>query len=946
VASDPTIGPHRTAQRENMGKPLVIVESPAKARTIGRFLGNAYRVEASIGHIRDLPESASDIPATARKKSWARLGVDTDGAFEPLYVFTGRGKEQAKKLKSLLADADAVYLATDEDREGEAIAWHLLEVLKPNVPTRRLVFHEITENAIQAALANPRELDLHLVEAQETRRVVDRLYGYAVSPVLWRKVQPRLSAGRVQSVAVRLVVERERARMRFVSSTWWDLKATFQAPAGEYEGRLFELDGRPLVGSRDFDPDTGELQGDRRREGALILDAEQSASLTRRLAAGTARVEQVTSKRFVERPAPPFITSTLQQEANRKLRWSARRTMNAAQRLYEEGWITYMRTDSTQLAETALVALRDEIRQRYGADSLPAEARRYASTSRGAQEAHEAIRPAGERFRSIDECRRALPPDEAALYELIWNRTLACQMKDAVGTRLTVVTRLDAPGTSAAFRTTGRTFSFAGFRAVYVEDRDERPDAGGNGDADAQRTLLPDLKDGEAVSTRQLDAERHDTQPPPRLTDASLVKELETRGIGRPSTYATIIETIEQRGYVRKRGTTLVPTWVAFAVTNLLERHFGPLVDYDFTARLEDGLDAIAVGSEDRVRYLSTFYRGAADDGAGLVALVDAAQAEADPRLVCRVVLGSHGGAEIAVRVGRFGPYLEMGDQRGSLSDELAPDEIPAAKAFSLLHEASRWPRHLGTDPATGKDVTVHVGRFGPHVQLGVDDDEAGERARRTSLLKGMEPETIDLDTALKLLALPRTLGTDDQGHAILASNGRYGPYVKVGETSRSLPPDVSPLDVTREQALQLLAAPRAQARGSTAVRELGATPEGKAVVIKKGRFGLYVTDGETNASLSRRVEPDTLTLDAALELLAQKREAGPSTRPAYPRRGRGAAAPAKAPAKARSSARSKAPAKAPAKTAAESKAASKADPKAKAAPKAKPPAKPKAPKK
>ncbi len=915
VASDPT--GIRTQHRETMGKPLVIVESPAKARTISRFLGSAYRVEASIGHVRDLPESASAIPAAARKKPWARLGVDTDNSFEPLYVYTGRGKDQVKKLKAWVAEADAVYLATDEDREGEAIAWHLREVLNPSVPAQRLVFHEITKSAIEAALQNPRALDLHLVEAQETRRVVDRLYGYTVSPVLWRKIQPRLSAGRVQSVAVRLVVERERARMRFAMSAWWDLQATFQAKAGEYDGRLVELDGKRLATSRDFDPETGELTRERASDGTLLLGAGQAATLATRLSSGTARVLQVESKRFVERPAPPFITSTLQQEANRKLRWSARRTMNAAQRLYEEGWITYMRTDSTQLAETALVALRDEISQRYGADSLPPEPRRYASTSRGAQEAHEAIRPAGERFRSVDDCRRDMAAEEASLYELIWNRTLACQMKDALGTRLSVTTEVQSGATRAAFRTTGRTFTFAGFRAVYVEDRDERADGpGAAGAAEGEverRTLLPDLSNGEAVAVRSLDSEGHETQPPPRLTDATLVKELETRGIGRPSTYATIIETIEQRGYIRKRGTALVPGWVAFAVTNLLEQHFGPLVDYDFTAKLEDGLDAIALGSADRVRYLTSFYRGDGAGQAGLVALVEAAEAAADPRKVCTIVLGRHGDDEIVVRIGRFGPYLEMNGQRGSLSDELAPDEITAAKAFSILTEAGRWPRPLGADPVTGKAVAVHVGRFGPHVQLGVDDEETGEKPKRSSLLKGMDPETIDLATALALLSLPRQVGTDDQGQPIVASNGRFGPYVKVGEASRSLPADLSPLDVTREQALTLLATPRTATRGITALREVGATPEGTAVVIKKGRFGAYVTDGEFNASLAKDADPDALTLDQALELLAKKRAAGPSTRPFRSRKpAKAAAAPRKAAAPKKAATPKKAPRRAP----------------------------------
>lgn len=878
-----------------MGNPLVIVESPAKARTIARFLGGAFDVEASVGHIRDLPESAASIPSSIRKKPWARVGVNVDEDFEPVYVYTTRGHSQIKKLKPLVKKAEAIFLATDEDREGEAIAWHLMEVLKKEIkeiPVYRLVFHEITKSAIEQALKTPRSLNLDVVQAQETRRIVDRLFGYSVSPVLWKKIRPRLSAGRVQSVAVRLVVERERARMRFVSATWYDLRAQFGTDKGPYDGRLVSLDGRRLAAGRDFSAETGALTTESKREQPLVLTEETARGLEERLAAGHASVKTVTTKSFTERPAAPFITSTLQQEANRKLRWSARRTMNTAQRLYEAGWITYMRTDSTQIAGSALETLRGEIERTWGKDLLPAKPRIYRTSSKGAQEAHEAIRPAGERMRTMAECRQEFGADEAALYELIRNRSLACQMKDARGVRVTADTLIETliepqgKAEQAIFRSGGKTYTFKGFREVYVESRDSGATNGnGNGNGNGsgseptsdRKVVLPPLVEGAAVEQLGLSSDRHETQPPPRLNDATLVKELETRGIGRPSTYATIIETIESRGYVRKRGTALVPSWVAFAVTKLLETHFGALVDYDFTARLEDGLDEIAEGQGDRSAYLEAFYRGPKDGDGGLLKLIAAAEETADPREVCRVEIGSKDDKTLVVRVGRYGPYIDLDGERASVPEDLAPDEVDVDKAIALLEEAARWPRYLGDHPENGKAINVHLGRFGPHVQEGTTEEAEGDKPKRASLLKGMDPETVDLETALKLLALPRSVGNDTAGNDILVANGRYGPYVKAGSENRSLPADMSPLEITRDQALLLLSKPKPNARG--VLFDLGKVKgEGKddketSILVKRGRYGVYVTDGDVNATVAKGTDPGEITLEQAIAWIEAKRQ-------------------------------------------------------------------------
>lgn len=854
-----------------MGKPLIIVESPAKARTMAKFLGDDYKVEASVGHIRDLPENAAAIPAKYRKLAWARTGIDIENDFKPLYVLTTRGRTQVKKLKALIKDAPVVYLATDEDREGEAIAWHLIEELKPKVPVLRLVFHEITATAIEAALNSPRDLNLDLVRAQETRRIIDRLYGFNVSPVLWRKVKPRLSAGRVQSVATRLVVERERARMAFVSASWWDVAATFEAKDGGYAGRLTSVGDQKVATGRDFDPDTGELKTSAARR--LVLEETMAGRLKAALDGGTARVADVTSRRFTERPAPPFITSTLQQEANKRLRWSAKRTMGAAQRLYENGWITYMRTDSTNLSEEAITGLRDRITEDYGAKFCPSEPRVFKSKAKGAQEAHEAIRPAGQAVRPVAECQRTVGGDEARLYEMIVKRSLACQMRDAEGVRVSVDTEIDTPDGKANFRSSGKTYSFEGFRRAYVERTDE--------DAPEGEGLLPPLASGDEVKVTNAEAAGHLTQPPARLTEASLVKGLEAKGIGRPSTYATIIETIQSRGYVFKRGTALVPTWTAFAVTRLMEQHFDRLVDYDFTANLEGGLDEIAQGQRTPLAYLKAFYGESKSDKDGLVALIDSAQESADPRAIGTFELRSPEGAPVVARVGRYGPYLQSGDHTASIPDDLAPDELTLDKIDELLNMAAEGPRVLGTHPESGDSVTLHIGRFGPYVQLGEvqppppkdgkKKKKPAPKPKRQSLLEGMEPDTVDLETAVKLLALPRELGKDDSKRTVIAAIGRYGPYVRAGEETRRIPAPTTPLDITLEQALALLKESKKRGR---VLSELGKDSEGRAVTIKDGRYGPYCTDGQTHASLGKAVDPKTITLEIALEMLQKKREA------------------------------------------------------------------------
>jgi DNA topoisomerase I len=868
-------------------KSLVIVESPAKARTIAAFLPAGFQVEASIGHIRDLPTSAKEIPAKVKKEPWARLGIDVENDFQPCYVVPAEKKKQVQKLKDALEGATMLYLATDEDREGESISWHLAQVLNPKIPQRRLVFHEITREAIAAALEHPRDLDERLVKAQETRRILDRLYGYEVSPILWRKIKPRLSAGRVQSVAVRLVVERARQRQRFVRSTYWDLRATFATAAGEtFEAELVTLDGQRLVSGRDFDPATGELK--RANEALRLLEESGARALAEAFLAARFRVDDVEEKPYTTSPSPPFTTSTLQQEANRKLRFGSRRTMQIAQRLYENGHITYMRTDSTSLADSAVKSIREAISWSYGAEYLSREPRQYQTKVKNAQEAHEAIRPSSV-FELPRELERSLERDEFRLYELIWKRTMACQMAEARGHRISVRVRGDvapsvapdaasgAPSTATAiFQARGKTIEFPGFLRAYAEGSDD-PDS----ELAEQEVLLPRVATGERVEARRLEPRDHTTQPPPRYTEASLIKELEARGIGRPSTYASIIETIQQREYVIKQQNALVPTFTAFAVVNLLQKHFSDLVDFDFTARMEDDLDAISLGAKDSVPYLKEFYFGDKDH-TGLHALT---LQEIDARDSCTIQLdgAQADGDPVTVRVGRYGPYLERGEQRAPIPDDLPPDELDLARALELLEHPS-GPRELGAEPASGKLVFLKTGRFGPYVQLG--EAEGDEKPKMKSLLPGMTPDTVTLEQAVQLLALPREIGVDpDSGETVVADYGRYGPYLKRGTDTRSLERTEDVFEIELEAALAKLREPKANPRrGPAVVRELGADPAGTAVRLMEGRYGPYVTDGTTNASLPRGSDPTVLTIEGALELLEARRAAGPPKKRAVKR--------------------------------------------------------------
>jgi DNA topoisomerase-1 len=891
----------------------VIVESPAKARTIAGYLGKGYVVESSIGHIRDMPDKAAEIPEKYRAEPWARLGVDVDNDFQALYVVPSDKKQQVSKLKALLKDADELYLATDEDREGEAIAWHLKEELKPKVPTMRMVFHEITPEAIARAIANPTELNDGKVDAYQTRRVLDRLYGYEVSPVLWKKVMPRLSAGRVQSVATRLIVDKERDRIAFRSGSYWDLEADFATEnhgterlpddPTQFTATLLSVDGKRVAQGRDF-ASTGQL---RDASAVVLLNQAAAGVLASRLRDKNSAftVSSVERKPYRRSPYPPFRTTTLQQEASRKLGYSAKYTMSVAQRLYENGYITYMRTDSVTLSQTAIDAARNQARELYGAEYVPDAPRTYANKVKNAQEAHEAIRPAGDRFRTPSEAQRSgLRADELRLYDLIWKRTVACQMKDATGESVSVrVTgipgdvRAGAPGLAEdAIRTTefsasGKIINFYGFLKAYVESHDDQA-----ADRDDQERRLPALAERQALNALRIDPAEHSTKPPARYTEASLVKELEDREIGRPSTYASIIGTILDRGYVFKKGTALVPSFLAFAVITLLERHFGQLVDYAFTAQMEDALDEIARGEAQRVPWLRRFYFGDDDhgngavktDGNGAVKTVSRDElglkalvsdiADIDPRDVSSFPLA---GTDIVVRVGRYGPYLERDGQRANVPEDLAPDELTQAKAEELLSEPS-GDKPLGSDPESGHQLVAKAGRFGPYVTE-VLPEGAKDKPRTASLLQSMTLDTVTLDDAVKLLSLPRTLGEID-GEPVTAQNGRYGPYVKHGAESRSLPTEEDMFTVTLDQAKALLAEPKPRGRGRAAaappLRELGDDPAtGKPMVIKDGRFGPYVTDGETNASLRKGDEVAAITPERGAELLADRRAAAPAPR-------------------------------------------------------------------
>ncbi|MDP8938463.1 MAG: type I DNA topoisomerase [Actinomycetota bacterium] len=865
-----------------MAKPLVIVESPAKARTIARFLGSDYVVESSVGHIRDLPGNAAEVPAAYKDVPWGRLGVDTDNGFKPLYVVGRTKKQVVSKLKAALKNASELYLATDEDREGESIAWHLLEVLSPpaRVPVKRMVFHEITPQAIRNAVEQSRDLDRRLVDAQEARRILDRLYGYEVSPVLWRKVLPKLSAGRVQSVATRILVERERARMRFRPASYSGLEGTFTSPlhaAGptskdgvRFGATLVSLDGTRLATGKDFDE-----QGRRTASNVVVLDHDGARALVERLEAAEFSVRSVEEKPYKRTPYAPFMTSTLQQEAGRKLRFSTQRTMSVAQRLYENGYITYMRTDSTALSDTALNAARAQAVQLYGPDYVPAQPRRYEKKVKNAQEAHEAIRPAGDTFRTPDQVAGELGPDERALYDLVWKRTVASQMADVRGKSVQVrLGAVSAAGDDVEFSAGGKVIEFPGFLRAYVEGSDD-PDA----QLEDREVRLPPLAAGDPLGVERLEAKDHTTQPPARFTEASLVKALEEMGVGRPSTYAAIIGTIQDRGYVWKKGSALVPTFTAFAVVSLLERYFSELVDYAFTAHMEDDLDSIARGQEETLPWLSRFYFG--NGRAGLKRMVAEQMERIDPREVNSIPIGTDDqGRDVVVRVGRYGPYVARDGETAAVPDDLAPDEITLEKAEELLASPS-GDRVLGDDPSTGLPVIAKAGRFGPYVQLGEVEAGSKKKPPTASLFKGMALETVTLDDALRLLSLPRVLGVDPaDGQEVTAQNGRYGPYVKKGTESRSLEDEEALFTVTLEEALALLAQPKPRGRAAAAapLRELGPDPVSNApVVVKQGRFGPYVTDGTTNASLRSGDDVDSVTIERAATLLQDRRDRGPA---------------------------------------------------------------------
>ncbi|WP_423918605.1 type I DNA topoisomerase [Frigoribacterium sp. 2-23] len=914
-------------------KKLVIVESPAKAKTIGQYLGSDYEVLASVGHIRDLVEP-KNLPPELKKGSLGKFSVDVDNGFEPYYVVSDAKKKTVADLKRALKGADELYLATDEDREGEAIAWHLLQELKPKVPVKRMVFHEITKDAIQKAQENTRELDTALVDAQETRRILDRLYGYEVSPVLWRKVGPGLSAGRVQSAATRLVVDRERERLAFVSATYWDLSATFEpsAATGEaaalpFSSRLVRVNGARVASGRDFD-DRGQLKGE-----AVALDEAAATALSSALEAAGVEivVGSVDSKPYTRRPAAPFTTSTLQQEAARKLRFSARQTMSVAQSLYENGYITYMRTDSPSLSQQAIDAARSQAKKLYGADTVPEKPRVYSGKSKNAQEAHEAIRPSGDTFRTPSELSSTLRGNDWKLYDLIWKRTVASQMADAKGSTASVVVAATTPegiegiaprsaaGTLAEFVATGTVITFRGFLNAYEEGRDEDR----HGTAEPSDAKLPPLTAGQALGLDEVEAKGHDTSAPPRYTEASLVKTLEELGIGRPSTYAAIISTIVDRGYVTPRGTALVPNWIAFSVVRLLEEYFGDLVQYDFTAGMEDDLDRIAGGEADRVDWLNGFYFGN-DDHRGLRKVIDNL-GEIDARDINSIELADG----LTLRIGRYGPYIETPGpdpetpRRVNVPEDLAPDELTAAKARELIDAPVVSDRVLGLNPDSGKEVIAKDGRFGPYVteRDAVDgeptvDPATGEvlddpasassvasgtvaepaakkpaakkaaakktapKERTASLFKSMSVDTVDLDTALKLLDLPRVVGADpESGDEIMAQNGRYGPYLKKGTDTRSLTTEDDIFDIDLAGALELYAQPKYGARrASSALKEFEADPvSGKPIKVKDGRFGPYVTDGETNATIPRGETVEEVDFDRAVQLLADKRAKGPA---------------------------------------------------------------------
>ena len=843
-----------------MSNTLIIVESPAKAKTIAKFLGKGYTVESSIGHIRDLPKSAAEIPEKYKGQAWARLGLNIEEDFRPLYVVSPDKRAHVAYLRKLAQQADEVILATDDDREGESIAWHLYQELKPKGTVKRMVFHEITRAAIEAAIAHPRQIDSNLVEAQETRRALDRLYGYEVSPVLWRKVAPKLSAGRVQSVATRMLVERERERMRFVSADWWDIEVGCVTAEGEpFPARLSEVDGKRLAQGRDFDALTGQLKKD---ADVLRLDEDAARTLAEALKEQPFTVLSAEEKPFTQKPYAPFITSTLQQEGSRKLGYGAQRTMRSAQKLYEGGYITYMRTDSTTLSAEAISAARSQVKALYGEAYLPAQPRSYTKKAKNAQEAHEAIRPAGNAFKTPDSLKTELGSDEWRLYDLIWKRTVASQMADARGRRMQV--RLGGTATDgreALLNASGRSIDFPGFLRAYVEGRDD-PQAA----LEDRETLLPPLVQNQRVTAADPEPSGHETQPPARYTEASLVQSLEGAGIGRPSTYASIIGTIQDRGYATKKGQALTPTWTAFATSALLEGHFGNLVDYDFTARMEEDLDDIAGGRQQRAPYLRSFFLGEGG-GMGLRPLIETQMEAIDPRVVATIAVPRLEGSGIEVRVGKYGPYLSRGETKGNIPEELAPDELTLDKAEELLSRPS-GDRVIGEDPGSGLPVIAKAGRFGPYVQIG----EEIPPLRTASLFPSDDLGTLGLERALKLLSLPRMVGTSE-GEEIWAHNGKYGPYLKRGNDSRSLSFHEQLFTTSLIEAEALFMQPRFAGRRGAAAAPLASYeyPDRANITLKSGRFGPYLTDGERNATLRKGEDQASLTAEDARSIFEER---------------------------------------------------------------------------
>lgn len=853
-------------------KSLVIVESPTKAKTIKKFLGADYIVMASNGHIRDLPNNASEIPAKLKKEAWAKIGVNVDNNFEPLYIIPPSKKNHVKELQSALKEAKVLLLATDEDREGESISWHLLEALNPKIPTKRLVFHEITKEAIQRAIDNTRSVDLSLVKAQETRRIVDRLFGYEVSPLLWKKMAPRLSAGRVQSVSVRLLVERERERIKFRKADYWSLSAKFEK-SGIFEAELIQIGDKRVATGKDFEPTTGKLKS---VDKVVALDQAQATKLADKLRSEKALVSNIEEKPFTSKPPAPFVTSSLQMEANRKLRLSAQRTMAIAQQLYENGFITYMRTDSTILSEQALNAARSFILKDFGKEYLPDKPRTYATKVKNAQEAHEAIRPAGESFTPMKDVEKSLGIEAGKLYELIWKRTVASQMENATGTYLTAQIAIG----EATFRSSGKTITFPGFLRAYVEGSDD-PEA----ELADQEKILPPLTKGEQVGIKEIKPDEHTTQAPPRYTEGSLIKTLEEKGIGRPSTWASIVQLVLNRAYAFKKGSALVPTYTAMAVIGLLEKHFTNLVNYEFTARLEDDLDTISRGEAENIGYLKKFYFG--NGHPGLKSLVAKGLETIDPREVCGLPIGNkEDGTLVEVRIGRYGPFISDGTSRASVLEDQAPDELTLERATEILATASRAPESLGLHPETGEPIYLKTGPYGPYVQLGDPlEDEKGKKIKpkMASLLANMTPDAVDLDLAVLLLKLPRNLGKHpENGHDIISQNGRFGPYIKCGEETRSIDLSLlSPISITTEQALELLSQPKRRGRQAAAkpqeLKTLGKHPVSeKTLTILNGRYGPYVSDGEVNASLPKGLEPEQLTIEQAVDLLETRAAKGP----------------------------------------------------------------------